>query len=87
MCFKKILWLIAALLFLNVCSASAEDFTVSSVNDLQDALTAASSNGKNNTITIEPGTYFINSPLTYIYPGQTDLTISGISADSVILDG
>ena len=61
-----------SLLILNVCSASAEDFTVSSVNDLQDALISASSNGKNDTITIEPALPKLNTDYKYQLAAEID---------------
>ena len=66
-----------------VSPALAEDFCVSTAQELQDALTQAQGNAQNNTIKIETGTYHTadngNSDLGFIYtnsmPGS--LTITG----------
>jgi hypothetical protein len=87
MYFKKILWVASLILILNVYNGRAAVFTVSSVNELQNAISSASSNGENDTINIEPGTYNIATALTYISTAITDLIITGSKAGSVVLDG
>ena len=77
--------------------ASAADFDVSNPADFQAALTAAQSNGQNDTINVLPcagpgctgNVYNITSTLTY-EPGGSEpfsLTISGVDSDTRILDG
>lgn len=87
MCFKKVFWIASIVLVLSVYSASAADFTVGSVNALQNALDTAKDNGENDTINIKPGTYNIGTALTYIPTEDTDLVITGTQPDSIILDG
>ena len=76
-------------LFLHVCSAEAAIFDVTNVTELQNALTAAQSNGQDDTINLAAGTYTVSSRLDYI-PDELEnfsLTIQGAGAWATILDG
>ena len=68
----------------------AAEFHVTNATEFQNALTAAQSNGQDDTIYLAAGIYGGN--FTYLPPGteHKSLTItgeSGISAEDIILDG
>ena len=65
-------------------------FNVSTPAQFQTALTAAQSNGQDDVINVEAGTYNITATLTYSTPsgdGGHKLNIQGDDAGSTILDG
>src|SRR4030042_5039733 len=80
---------VVVLCFFMFRSAEAAIFNVTNVTGLQNALTAAQSNGQDDTINLAAGTYTLSSSLDYI-PGESEaysLTIQGAGAWATILDG
>ncbi len=57
--------LVIALTILTIHSSPAAEFTVTTVTELQNALTTAASNGEDDIITVATGTYNITSVLYY----------------------
>ena len=87
---KKIIgYAIVVLCFFMFGSAEAAVFDVTNVTELQSALTAAQSNGQDDTINLAAGTYTVSSRLDYIPDELEDfsLTIQGAGAWATILDG
>ena len=68
--------------------SSGETFTVSNPAQFQNALTAAESNGEDDIIYVNPGTYSITNTLTYISTENKSLTIRAADlTNPPILDG
>ena len=63
--------------------------TVSTVSELQNALSNCNADGGNYTILLEDGTYELNDDLLYINQSMTNLTIRSLSGnrDAVIIQG
>ena len=57
--------LVIALTILTIHSSPAAEFTVTTVTELQNALTTAASNGEDDIITVATGTYEVTTPLHY----------------------
>lgn len=80
---------VVALLFAFCGLGFAEEFAVSTAVELSDALASADSNGEDDTITLEAGTYEVSGDVTFVYDviaydeGSLTLTASG----EVVLDG
>ncbi len=72
-------------------AASAATFDVSNPTEFQNALTTAQSNGENDVINVQAGTYNVNAlgTLTYTAAPTESFSLSVLGADStfVILDG
>ncbi len=67
--------------------AECATFSVSTPAEFQAALTAAQSNGQDDTINVVAGTYNLASSLAYTSTEAFDLTIIGAGAATTILDG
>lgn len=81
---------VLAIVFFLVPNVSpAAVFNVTNVAELQSALTTAQGNRQNDTIILAPGTYIIESPLSYFAQEEEDYTlvIQGAGAATTILDG
>ena len=87
---KKVIgYSIVVLCFFIFGSAEAAVFDVSNVAEFQAALTAAQSNGQDDTINLAAGTYAVGSRLDYV-PDEFEnfsLTIQGAGAWATVLDG
>jgi len=66
----------SALLFLNI-PASAATFCAETVQELQNALTSAQSNGEDDTIRLATGTYLLDEKLVYSTGENFSLTLVG----------
>ncbi len=67
--------------------ALSATFNVNTIAGFQDALTAASANGENDTINVAGGTYNLSTPLNFESYENYPVTISGAGAGATILDG
>ncbi|MEM4248021.1 MAG: hypothetical protein QXH80_02035, partial [Candidatus Nanoarchaeia archaeon] len=67
--------------------ANSATFNVTNPAEFQSALTTAQSNGEDDTINVESGTYNIATTLTYTTSQNFSLTITGAGASTTILDG
>ncbi len=76
---------VAVVLFVNI--ALSITFDVSSIAEFQSALSSAGGNGESDTINVLPGTYYIDSTLTFWSGEDYTLTVIGAGTDSTILDG
>jgi len=89
---SRLLFLVFLVAFLATNVAFGETFNVTNLEEFQDALTTAESNGEDDIINVAEGTYNINitSPLNYSTndgdSGHT-LTIQGAGVDKTILEG
>jgi len=86
---KRYYFLIFLIVALLMGNADAATFNVSTQTALQDALTAAASNGQNDVINVSAGTLTLTSNLSYS-PADTEnytLTIRGAGSGLTILDG
>jgi len=70
-------------------ASEAAVFNVASIAEFQSALTTAQGNGQSDTIIVAPGTYIVESPLSYFAEEEEDygLVIQGAGAATTILDG
>ena len=70
------------------CFSETVLHTVNTVEGIQDALTIAENNGKDDFILIEPGTYDVSAaPLNFSSVEDYALRISGISGNPPVLSG
>ena len=86
----RLLFLVFLVAFLATNVAFGETFNVTNLEEFQDALTTAESNGEDDIINVAEGTYNITSTLRYsTYDGDSGdkLTIQGAGADKTVLDG
>ncbi|MCP4683165.1 MAG: hypothetical protein GY864_12585 [Desulfobacterales bacterium] len=85
---QKIRILLLVFLMGSVASPGwAGEYTVTTATALQNALTLAQSNGENDTITVEPGTYNVSTTLTYTSTENRTLTLQGGDGGTATLDG
>ena len=96
---KSLLTIVISVLFITSrinsqcnCSPLAPEnnpVTVSTVTELQNALSQASTKNGNITILISKGTYILNSNLLYIDVNMKNLTIRGATGnrDDVVIKG
>ncbi|CAD7773493.1 hypothetical protein DMNBHIDG_00771 [Candidatus Methanoperedenaceae archaeon GB37] len=85
----RLLFLVFLVAFLATNVALGEIFNVTNLEEFQDALTTAESNGEDDIINVAEGTYNITSTLRYsTYDGDSGdkLTIQGAGADKTVLD-
>jgi len=86
----RLLFLAFLVVFFTANVAFGKTFNVDTVQEFQNALTEAQSNGEDDIINVAAGTYNITSTLHYsTYDGDSGhtLTIQGAGADKTILDG
>ncbi|AMM40423.1 conserved hypothetical protein, secreted [Candidatus Desulfofervidus auxilii] len=86
----RLLFLVFLVAFLATNVTLGEIFNVTNLEEFQDALTTAESNGEDDIINVAEGTYNITSTLRYsTYDGDSGdkLTIQGAGADKTVLDG
>ena len=85
----RLLFLVFLVAFLATNVAFGETFNVTNLEEFQDALTTAESNGEDDIINVAEGTYNITSTLNYSTndgdSGHT-LTIQGAGVDKTILE-
>ena len=86
----RLLFLAFLVVFFTANVAFGKTFNVDTVQEFQNALTEAQSNGEDDIINVAAGTYNITSTLTYSTnngdSGHT-LAIQGAGADKTVLDG
>lgn len=63
------------------------DFVVANQSQFQGALTTAASNGQNDTITVQAGTYNLSATLQFSSAENHSLTISGATLSKPVLHG
>lgn len=71
----------------SISVAAAATFNVSSLTEIQNALTTAAANGENDTINVASGTYNLSTGLTFNSSENFSLTITGTGKSSTYLYG